>query len=64
LTDWNCFTDYKTLSQLNNLSPADRKLVQRQLLSLAPRIKAAQEKEVGDMMGKLKEVRLDYFPVT
>jgi hypothetical protein len=41
---------------MSNLSPADRKLVQQQLLSLTPRIKAAQEKEVGDMMGKLKDV--------
>jgi hypothetical protein len=64
LIDWlteNVFTDYKTLSQMNNLSPADRKLVQQQLLSLTPRIKTAQEKEVGDMMGKLKEVCLDHF---
>jgi len=39
-----------------NLSVADRKIVQRQLVQLPPRTKAAQEKEVGEMMGKLKEV--------
>jgi len=48
--------DYKALSQMQNLSPADKKLVQRQLALLPPRIKAAQEKEMGEMMGKLKQV--------
>jgi hypothetical protein len=48
--------DYKTLSQMPNLTAADRKLVQRQLQGLPPRIKEAQEKEMGEMMGKLKQV--------
>lgn len=48
--------DYKTLSQMQNLSAADRKIVQQQLISLPPRTKAAQEKEVGEMMGKLKQL--------
>ncbi|PSS16729.1 hypothetical protein M430DRAFT_122331 [Amorphotheca resinae ATCC 22711] len=48
--------DYKALSQMQNLSPADKKLVQRQLALLPPRIKAAQEKEMGEMMGKLKQL--------
>lgn len=38
------------------LTAADRKIVQRQLMLLPPRTKAAQEKEMGEMMGKLKEV--------
>jgi hypothetical protein len=49
--------DYKTLSQMPNLSAADRKIVVRQLKELPPRTKAAQEKEMGEMMGKLKQVR-------
>lgn len=57
---WELFTntllDYKTLSQMPNLSAADRKIVQKQLVSLPPRTKAAQEKEMGEMMGKLKQV--------
>jgi hypothetical protein len=50
------FLDYKTLAKMPNLPPADRKVVQEQLKQLPPRTKAAQEKEVGEMMGKLKEV--------
>jgi hypothetical protein len=39
-----------------NLPAADKKIVQRQLILLPPRTKAAQEKEMGEMMGKLKDV--------
>jgi hypothetical protein len=39
-----------------NLSAGDRKIVQRQLVELPPRTKVAQEKEMADMMGKLKQV--------
>ncbi|KAH6723287.1 hypothetical protein DL95DRAFT_357758 [Leptodontidium sp. 2 PMI_412] len=48
--------DYKTLAKMSNLSAADREIVQRQLIQLPPRTKAAQEKEMGEMMGKLKEL--------
>jgi tetratricopeptide (TPR) repeat protein len=48
--------DYKLLSQMSNLPPGDRNIVQQQLKQLPPRTKAAQEKEMGEMMGKLKEV--------
>ncbi|KAH7354927.1 tetratricopeptide repeat protein-like protein 1 [Rhexocercosporidium sp. MPI-PUGE-AT-0058] len=48
--------DYKLLAKMSNLSAADRKIVQRQLVQLPPRTKAAQEKEMGEMMGKLKEL--------
>ena len=48
--------DYKLLSTMTNLSPADRKIVQAQLRILPPRIKEAQEKEMGEMWGKLKDV--------
>jgi hypothetical protein len=39
-----------------NLSGADRKIVQQQLIKLPPLTKAAQEKEMGEMMGKLKQL--------
>jgi len=48
--------DYKTLSKMQNLSAADMKIVQQQLVRLPPRTKAAQEKEMGEMMGKLKQL--------
>lgn len=41
---------------MQNLSAADKKIVERQLVQLPPRTKAAQEKEMGEMMGKLKQV--------
>lgn len=49
-------TDYKQLSKMPNLPATDKKIVQRQLVLLPPRTKAAQEKEMGEMMGKLKQV--------
>lgn len=48
--------DYKTLSTMPNLSAADRKIVQTQLTILPSRTKAAQEKEMSEMWGKLKDV--------
>lgn len=48
--------DYKTLSKMPNLSAGDRKIVQQQLVKLPPRKKAAQDEEMGEMMGKLKGV--------
>lgn len=48
--------DYKALAQLPALPPQDNKIVQTALRSLPPRINAAKEKEMGDMMGKLKEL--------
>lgn len=50
--------DYKLLSTMTNLSPADRRIVQTQLRILPPRTKAAQEQEMGEMWGKLKDVSL------
>jgi hypothetical protein len=49
--------DYKLLSQMKNLSQADRRIVLAQLAVLPPRTKAAQETETAEMWGKLKEVR-------
>lgn len=48
--------DYKALSAMANLSPADRKIVREQLRLLPPRVKAAQEKETAEMWGKLKDL--------
>ncbi|KAJ0346335.1 hypothetical protein COL154_008241 [Colletotrichum chrysophilum] len=48
--------DYKALSKMTNLAPADRKIVQTQLRVLPPRTKAAQEKETAEMWGKLKDL--------
>ncbi|XXG95114.1 hypothetical protein Hte_001374 [Hypoxylon texense] len=48
--------DYKVLSAMTNLTPADRKIVQTQLRTLPPRTKAAQEKEMSEMWGKLKDL--------
>ncbi|RYP90954.1 hypothetical protein DL770_002959 [Monosporascus sp. CRB-9-2] len=48
--------DYKALSTMTNLSLADRKIVQAQLRTLPPRTKAAQEKEMAEMWGKLKDL--------
>jgi len=48
--------DYKTLSAMTNLSPADEKIVRAQLRALPARVKVAQEKEMAEMWGKLKNV--------
>ncbi|KAI0456436.1 hypothetical protein F5B21DRAFT_522577 [Xylaria acuta] len=48
--------DYKTLSTMTNLSSADEKIIRTQLRSLPPRVKAAQEKEMSEMWGKLKDL--------
>ncbi|KAI1437914.1 hypothetical protein GGR50DRAFT_567259 [Xylaria sp. CBS 124048] len=48
--------DYKTLSAMTNLSSADEKIVRSQLRTLPPRVKAAQEKEMSEMWGKLKDL--------
>ncbi|CAD6442641.1 8eb8ab4f-52e1-439a-a3f6-3ee30a0ba3d3 [Sclerotinia trifoliorum] len=47
--------DYKLLSTFTNLSAVDRRTVQTQLRLLPPRSKAAQDREMGEMMGKLKQ---------
>lgn len=49
--------DYKALAGMDNLVPDDRRIVQKALRELPAKINAAREKEMGDMMGKLKDVR-------
>jgi len=48
--------DYKLLATMDNLGPADRKIVLAQLRTLPARTKAAQEAEMAEMWGKLKQV--------
>ncbi|KAI0817044.1 hypothetical protein GGR55DRAFT_693358 [Xylaria sp. FL0064] len=48
--------DYKTLSTIPILSSTDEKIVRAQLRALPPRVKAAQEKEMSEMWGKLKDL--------
>jgi hypothetical protein len=48
--------DYKALSNMTNLSQADRKIVQAQLRVLPPKVKTAQEKETAEMWSKLKDL--------
>ncbi|KAI1151661.1 hypothetical protein F4825DRAFT_462427 [Nemania diffusa] len=48
--------DYKVLSTMTNLTSADEKIVRTQLRTLPPRVKAAQEKEMSEMWGKLKDL--------
>lgn len=52
----NSHPDYKLLSSFPSLPPQDKKIVQKALSTLPPLINAAKEREMGDMMGKLKEL--------
>ncbi|CAG8104761.1 unnamed protein product [Penicillium nalgiovense] len=48
--------DYQALAGIENLPADDKRVVQRALRELPERINQAREKEMGDMMGKLKEL--------
>ncbi|OJJ44965.1 hypothetical protein ASPZODRAFT_658434 [Penicilliopsis zonata CBS 506.65] len=48
--------DYKALADMENLPPEDRRIVQTSLRELPQKIKEAREMEMGEMMGKLKEL--------
>merc|ERR1711939_242710 len=51
--------DYTTLQKpeyFNALPPSDQKTVRQALVSLPPKVSAAKDKEVADMMGKLKDL--------
>ncbi|POS88230.1 hypothetical protein EPUL_000137, partial [Erysiphe pulchra] len=48
--------DYNILSKMPNLSPVDQRFVQKQLTLLPSQTKAAQDKEIGDLMGQLKNI--------
>ncbi|KAL6235352.1 hypothetical protein BDW75DRAFT_144110 [Aspergillus navahoensis] len=48
--------DYKLLAGMENLPPNDKKIVQKALRELPVRISKAKEIEMGEMMGKLKDL--------
>lgn len=48
--------DYKTLSGMPNLTQLDRQSVDTALRRLPPLLEAAKSKEMGEMMGKLKDL--------
>ncbi|KAF7590637.1 hypothetical protein BBP40_002585 [Aspergillus hancockii] len=48
--------DYKLLAGMDNLPPDDKRVVQKALRELPARINQAKEKEMGEMMGKLKDL--------
>jgi len=48
--------DYSKLSKLDDLSSLDRKTVRDALGTLPHRVEEAQQNEMGEMMGKLKEL--------
>lgn len=53
--------DYQALAAIETLPADDKRVVQRALRELPERINQAREKEMGDMMGKLKDVST-FFP--
>ncbi len=56
LISW--WLDYRELATMSDLPSQDKKVVHQALSVLPARINQAKEKELGDMMGKLKEVCL------
>ena len=48
--------DYQALVAIENISADDKRVAQRELRELPERINQAREKEMGEMMGKLKDV--------
>ncbi|KAL5362031.1 hypothetical protein BJX96DRAFT_97039 [Aspergillus floccosus] len=48
--------DYKVLAAMENLPPDERRIVQKALRELPARIGQAREKEMAEMMGKLKDL--------
>ena len=48
--------DYKALSSMSNLSSGDSNIVRTALKTLPPKINESKQKEMGEMMGKLKEL--------
>lgn len=55
----SALADYQLLSTppyFNSLPPSDQKTVRQALVSLPPQVEKAKENEVGEMMGKLKDL--------
>jgi tetratricopeptide (TPR) repeat protein len=54
---WNSYlmcTDYTFLATVTNLSPLDKKTVQKSMADIGPKLEDAKSKEMAEMMGKLK----------
>ena len=50
------YADYKMLSSIPNLAPSDKKTVDKALQELPSRLETAKQKEMSEMMGKLKDL--------
>jgi hypothetical protein len=48
--------DYKTLDSFSSLTSLDRKTVQTGLRNIPPKLEVAKQQEMGEMMGKLKQL--------
>lgn len=48
--------DYQALDAMEDLPSSEKRIVQRALLELPDRIKEAREKEMGEMISKMKDV--------
>jgi tetratricopeptide (TPR) repeat protein len=48
--------DYQALEKVEGLSSLDKKTVKSGLLTIGPKLEEAKQAEMGDMMGKLKEL--------
>jgi len=59
--DTGFLPDYRELSKMSNLPAQDRRVVQGALTTLPSRINVAKEKEMGEMMSKLKEVGIPWL---
>lgn len=53
--------DYKELASMSTLPPDDKRIVQKALRELPPKINEAKDNEMADMMGKLKDVSLSFI---
>ncbi|TIA07115.1 putative tetratricopeptide repeat protein 1 [Aureobasidium pullulans] len=48
------YEDYTFLATVTNLSPLDKKTVQKSMAEIGPKLEDAKSKEMAEMMGKLK----------
>jgi tetratricopeptide (TPR) repeat protein len=53
-TSYLICTDYTFLATVTNLSPLDKKTVQKSMADIGPKLEDAKSKEMAEMMGKLK----------
>lgn len=53
--------DYQALNAMENLPANDKRIVQRALVELPDRINEARDREMGEMMSKMKDVGFPSF---